>query len=97
VSVATVAIDTNDVSNTRCYCAFVDLVPPRSLKLGLRYLKTKTYGAILNLVIRPRARMRERPRGFENGVRASWQGPREWLGKQCTRAGSGAPAYGDRS
>jgi hypothetical protein len=68
VSVATVAIDTNDISNVHCYCAFAGLVPPRSLKLKLRYLKTETYGVFLNLVTRPRARMRERSRGFENGV-----------------------------
>jgi hypothetical protein len=51
----------------------------------------------LNLVTRPRARMRERSRGFENGVCASWQGPRGWLGKQCTCAGDDALAYSDWS
>jgi hypothetical protein len=59
-NVPTVATNTNDVSNAHSYYSFTDLVPPRSSKLGLRYLKTKARRAVLNLVTsRPHVRLRE--------------------------------------
>jgi hypothetical protein len=60
-----------DVISAHCYGAFTSLLPPYSPKLGLRYLKTKVHGAILNLVTRPRACVRERLWGFGDALRAS--------------------------
>jgi hypothetical protein len=96
-NVLTVATDIADISNANCYCAFTGLVPHRSPKLGLGYLKTKACEAILKLVTRSRALVREQSRGFGEAVHASEQWPWGWMGRKCTRAGGGAPSYGYRS
>jgi hypothetical protein len=69
----TVETGTDDISNDCCYCAFAGLVPQRSLKLGLSYLKTKACLAVLNLDTRPRALVQERLRGFGEAVRTCGQ------------------------
>jgi hypothetical protein len=74
-TVTTVSTCTSDINTARCYFVFTGLVPPRSLKLGLSYLKTKARCAISNLVTRLHARVRERARGGRH------------LGRQCVCPG----------
>jgi hypothetical protein len=62
----------NDVSNARCYCTFVSLVPPRSPKLGPRYLRIEVHRVVLYLVTRSHVRVQERSRGFGEAVLISW-------------------------
>jgi hypothetical protein len=89
--VTTLATGTSDISTDRCYSIFTGLVPPHSLKLGLSYLKTKAHWAISNLVTRPRAHVRKRPRGHLGrqcvclGIshEAGWEAMRA-CGRQCS-------------
>jgi hypothetical protein len=71
ITMTTVATCITDGSNIGCYCASVGLVPLRSLKLGLSYLKIEACRVVSNLVTRTRVHVQERLRGFGEAVQVS--------------------------
>jgi hypothetical protein len=70
--VLTVAMGIVDISNAHCYYVFAGLVPHRSSKLELSYLKTKARWVVSNLVTKPRACMSEWLRGVVGGCVCFW-------------------------
>jgi hypothetical protein len=62
-----------DVISVGCYCVSTGVVPPRSPKLGVSYIKTKARGVVSNLVTRSRARIRVETEGVGEGVCVSQQ------------------------
>jgi hypothetical protein len=78
-------------------CAFTGLVPPRSLKLVLTYLKIESHWAISNVDTRPRARIRVAAEGVCGGSVRAQAAATMVVGEAVRATGSGAPMCGGKS